>query len=450
MGSMGYIFMKMIISEYKEKLEHIETIQLKGRVKQVIGLVIESAGPPCSIGEICLIHFPSGGFISAEVVGFREDKILLMPLGEMEGIASNCEVVSTGKPFSIPVGEGLRGRILDGLAKPIDGNGPLLWTQAYPVYSPPPDPIRRPRIKEILPLGVRAIDTVLTIGKGQRFGIFSGSGVGKSTLMGMIARNTKADINVIGLIGERGREVRDFIEKDLGEEGLKRSVIIVATADQAPLLRIKGAFVATAIAEFFRDQGYAVMLMIDSITRFARAQREVGLSIGEPPTTKGFTPSVFTLLPKLLERAGTSSVGTITGLYTILVDADDMNEPISDNARAILDGHIVLSRDLAHRNYYPAIDVLSSVSRVMIDLVDAAHDQAARRLREIVAIMKDAQDLINIGAYVKGSNPRIDYALSKIEEVEEFLKQGIYEKADYQTTIKTLLKMFGEEEGTQG
>jgi len=442
--------MKPLISKYKEKLEHIETIQLKGKVKQVIGLLIESAGPPCALGEVCLIRFSSGTFIKAEVVGFREDRILLMPLGEMEGIAPNCEVISTGSFFNVPVGEELRGRILDGLARPIDEHGPLLCTQEYPALNSPPDPICRPRIKEVLPLGIRAIDAILTVGKGQRFGIFSGSGVGKSTLMGMVARNTRADINVIGLIGERGREVNDFIEKDLGEEGLKRSVVIVATAEQSPLLRLKGAFVATAIAEFFRDQGYAVMLMIDSITRFARAQREVGLSIGEPPTTRGFTPSVFTILPKLLERAGTNSVGTITGLYTILVDADDMNEPIADNTRAILDGHVVLSRDLAHRNYYPAIDVLSSISRVMIDIVDASHDQAARRLKEIVAIIKESQDLINIGAYVKGSNPKIDYALSKIEEVEEFLKQGICEKADYQITIKTLLKIFGEEEGTQG
>ncbi len=442
--------MKTLILKYKEKLEKIETIQLKGRVKQIIGLVIESSGPPCSLGEVCLIRFPSKKFIKAEVVGFREDKILLMPLGEMEGIAPNCEVISTGSPFVTPVGEGLRGRILDGLARPIDGKGPLIYTDEYPVFSPAPDPIRRPRIKEILPLGIKAIDAVLTIGKGQRFGIFSGSGVGKSTLMGMIARNTKAAINVIGLIGERGREVRDFIERDLGEDGLKRSVVIAATSDQAPLLRLKGAFVATAIAEFFRDQGYDVMLMIDSITRFVRAQREVGLSIGEPPTTRGYPPSAFTIMPKLLERAGTSATGTITGLYTILVDADDMNEPVADNVRAILDGHIVLSRDLAHRNYYPSIDVLASISRVMIDIVDANHDQASRRLKEVIAVIKEAQDLINIGAYVKGSNPRIDHAISRIEGVEEFLKQGIYEKADYQTTVKTLLRMFGEEEGTQG
>jgi flagellum-specific ATP synthase len=442
--------MKTLISKYKEKLEKIETIQIKGMVKQIIGLVIESSGPPCSLGEICLICFPSKKFIKAEVVGFKENKILLMPLGEMEGIAPNCEVISTGSPFVIPVGENLRGRILDGLARPIDGHGPLLCTQEYSVFNTAPDPIRRPRIKEILPLGVKAIDAILTIGKGQRFGIFSGSGVGKSTLMGMIARNTKAAVNVIGLIGERGREVRDFIERDLGEEGLKRSVVIAATSDQPPLLRLKGAFVATAIAEFFRDQGYDVMLMIDSITRFVRAQREVGLSIGEPPTTRGYPPSAFTIMPKLLERAGTSSTGTITGLYTILVDADDMNEPVADNVRAILDGHIVLSRYLAHRNYYPAIDVLSSVSRVMIDIVDANHDQASRRLKEVIAIIKEAQDLINIGAYVKGSNPKIDYAISRIEGVDEFLKQGIYEKADYQTTIKTLLRMFGEEEGTQG
>jgi flagellum-specific ATP synthase len=365
-----------------------------------------------------------------------------MPIGEKAGISPGCEVVATGRPLMVPVGEALRGRILNGVGEPMDGKGPLECEEEYPILRDSPHPLTRPRIKEVLSLGVKALDATLTVGRGQRFGIFSGSGVGKSTLMGMIARFTEAEINVIGLIGERGREVRDFIERDLGEEGLKRSVVVVATNNQAPLVRLRGAFVATTIAEYFRDKGYDVMLMMDSVTRFARAQREIGLAIGEPPAQRGFTPSVFEILPKLLERSGTSDKGTITALYTILVDADDMNEPIADNVRAILDGHVVLSRDLAHRNHYPAIDVLESVSRLMIDIVPPQHEKAARKLREVLATIRDAQDLIDIGAYVKGSNPKIDYALTMIDKVNEFLVQGIFEPADYETTINTLLRMF--------
>jgi flagellum-specific ATP synthase len=388
--------------------------------------------------------------MKAEVVGFRDDNILLMPIGELEGIKAGCEVVATGKPLMVRVGEELRGRVLGGIGEPIDGLGPIESDIFYPVTRTPSDPLRRRRITEPLPLGIKAIDGTLTIGKGQRFGIFAGSGIGKSVLMGMIARFTKADINVIALIGERGREVRDFIERDLGEEGLARSVVVVATSDKPPLIRLRGAFVATAIAEYFRDKGYDVMLMMDSVTRFARAQREVGLAIGEPPATRGFTPSVFAILPKLLERSGTSDVGSITGLYTVLVDADDMNEPIADNVRGILDGHVVLSRKLAEQNHYPAIDVLQSISRLMIEIVPGDHEEAARRLKEVVATIRDAEDLINIGAYVKGSNPRIDFALSKIDEVNEFLKQGIWEKANYEDVVNNLKKIFAGLEGSEG
>lgn len=436
--------METLVQRYRSILDGIDPIRLSGKVRQVIGLVIESDGPPASVGEVCHIHLLDKKRVSAEVVGFRDRKTLLMPIGEVSGIGPGCEVTATGRPLMVKVGEGLMGRILDGVGNPIDGKGPLDYETEYPIINSPPHPLKRERIRRILRLGIRAIDATLTIGCGQRFGIFSGSGVGKSTLMGMIARFTSAQINVIALIGERGREVRDFLERDLGEEGLARSVVVVATGDRPPLERLRGAFTAHAIAEYFRDKGYDVMLMLDSITRFARAQREIGLSIGEPPAQRGFTPSVFALLPRLLERSGTSSKGTITALYTILVDADDMNEPIADNVRAILDGHIVLSRDLASRNHYPAIDVLESVSRVMIDIVPPEHEQAARRVREVLATIRDAQDLINIGAYVKGSNPKIDYALSMIDEVNEFLVQGIWEKADYDETVNRLLEMFSK------
>jgi len=434
--------MGILLERYGSVVKETEPICLGGRVKQVIGLVIQADGPPAKIGELCNIFLAAGDRVRAEVVGFKDDSVLLMPIGSVEGIGPGCRVVGTGHPLTVPVGESLRGRILNGIGEPIDGKGPLITEKRYSILNEPSDPLKRRRVTECLATGVKAIDSTLTLGKGQRIGIFSGSGVGKSTLMGMIARFSKADVSVIALIGERGREVRDFIEKDLGEEGLKRSVVVVATSDKAPLVRLRGAFVATTITEYFRDQGYDCMLMMDSVTRFARSQREVGLAIGEPPATRGFTPSVFTLLPRLLERTGTSDRGSATGLYTILVDADDMNEPIADNVRGILDGHIVLSRTLASHNHYPAIDVLESVSRVMIDIVRDEHTKAAGKLREVLATYREAEDLINIGAYAKGSNPKIDYALTMIDKVNEFLKQGIKEKFEYEQTAKTIVSMF--------
>jgi len=427
----------------KAVIRAAEPITANGRVKQVIGLTIESAGPEAQIGEFCTIyarHLRTP--VGAEVVGFRGDRVLLMPLGEMDGIGPGSEVVASGHSLRVPVGPGLLGRILDGLGRPIDGKEPPEIETYYPVSNTPPPPLSRRRITERLGLGVRAIDGLLTVGRGQRIGIFSGSGVGKSTLMGIIARNTEADVNVVALIGERGREVRDFIERDLGEEGLKRSVVVVATSDQPALVRLKGAFVATAIAEYFRDQGKDVMLMMDSVTRFAMAQREVGLAIGEPPATRGYTPSVFALLPKLLERSGTSSKGSITGLYTVLVDGDDMSEPIADAARSILDGHIVLSRKLASKNHYPAIDVNSSLSRLMVEITDEDHRQAASKLREVLATYSEAEDLINIGAYKQGSNPKLDYALEKIDAVNSFLRQGIYERSTFEDAVAQLKSIF--------
>ncbi len=432
------------LSKYKEKLSKIETLKTSGKVTQIIGLVIEASGLQGALGEVCnVISRNEEIVIKAEIVGFKEGKILLMPLGDLHGIGPGAKVISTEETFNVPVGEGLLGRILDGLGNPIDDKGPLKVNEYYSVYNKPSDPITRKKVSEPVATGIRAIDGALTIGKGQRMGIFSGSGVGKSTTLGMIARNTSADINVIALIGERGREVRDFIEKDLKIEGLRRSVVVAATSDQPALIRRMGAFVATSIAEYFRDKGYDVMLMMDSITRFAMAQREIGLAIGEPPTTKGYTPSVFALLPKLLERAGTSpDKGTITGLYTVLVEADDLNEPISDSVRAILDGHIVLSRLLASQNHYPPVDILDSVSRCMIDIVTKEHKDAANALKETIASYRNAEDLINIGAYVKGSNPKIDYAVSKIADINKFLIQGIEEKTEYEETIKWLKDIF--------
>lgn len=425
--------------KYFQAIEKTEPIKTNGKVTQVIGLIVESQGPGANLGELCYV-FPNNGStrIQAEVVGFKENKILLMPLGDLGGIGPGCEVVATGDCFRVGVGPKILGRIIDGLGNPLDGLGPLDVTEEYPVNSNPPNPLDRKRITEPLSMGVKPIDGLLTIGKGQRVGIFSGSGVGKSTLLGMVARNTSADVNVIGLIGERGREVREFIEKDLGEEGLKRSVVVVATSDQPALVRLKGALVATTIAEYFRDQGQDVMLMMDSVTRFAMSQREVGLAVGEPPATRGYTPSVFAILPKLLERSGTSSKGTITGLYTVLVDGDDHNEPVADAVRGILDGHVVLTRELAMQNHYPAIDILASVSRVMIDIVGVEHKAAADELRRILATYRDAKDLIDIGAYSHGSNPKIDYAISKIDNALKFLTQGVDEKYDFDSAVELL------------
>lgn len=426
--------------QYLTVLNNISAIRCSGRVSQIVGLTIEGEGPAANLGEHCLIKMNDGsGFLAAEVVGFKEGRVLLMPLGEMTGLSPGCEIVATGQMIRVEVGEGLLGRILDGLGRPMDDRGPLLSGRYHPLNAAPPNPLTRERIHAPLAMGIRAIDGLITCGRGQRIGIFAGSGVGKSTLLGMIARNTAADINVIALIGERGREVRDFIERDLGEEGLARSVVVVATSDQPALIRIKGALVATAVAEYYRDLGYDVMLMMDSVTRFAIAQREVGLAIGEPPTTRGYTPSVFALLPRLLERSGTAARGSITGLYTVLVEGDDMNEPIADAVRGILDGHIVLSRELAHLNHYPAIDVLASISRLMTELISADHHRSAGELRNLLATYRDNQDLINIGAYAPGSNAGIDAAIQMIEPIQRFLRQRVDEKSSYDDTVARLI-----------
>jgi len=398
------------LSRYETILGRMNPIRVNGKVSEIIGLMVEGNGPAASIGEVCGIVPVNGDApVEAEVVGFKNGRVLLMPLESIQGLGPGCKILSMSHKAGIGVGKGLLGRVINGLGNPIDNKGPIPFEDEYPIYAEPINPLDRGRIKYPMDLGIRALNGLFTCGKGQRMGIFAGSGVGKSVLMGMIARNTKADVNVIGLIGERGREVREFLEKNLGEEGLARSVVVVAASDMHPLIRMRAAYVATAVSEYFRDQGNDVLLMVDSLTRFAMAQREVGLSVGEPPTTKGYTPSVFSLLPKLLERSGiVEGVGSITGLYTILVEGDDFNEPISDAARSILDGHISLSRSLANKNHYPAIDVLQSISRVMIDIVDAEQKTKANDLMNILATHKKAEDIINIGAYVNGSNPGID------------------------------------------
>ena len=433
-------------SKYHESLYQTDTVKNHGKVTQVVGLLIESEGPAVKVGEICLIYVKGNPIpVRSEVVGFKRNKVLLMPYGDMKGIAPGCEVQSTGKPLMVKVGEALRGRVLGGLGDPIDGLGIIDGDGEYPIYADPPNPITRPRIKDVMPLGVRAIDGLLTFGKGQRVGIFAGSGVGKSTTLSMIARKAEADINVLTLIGERGRELRDFLERDLGEEGMKRSVVVVATSDQPALVRLKGAYVGTAIAEYFRDKGYDVLLMMDSVTRFAMAQREVGLAVGEPPATKGYTPSCFALLPKLMERSGTSADGTITAIYTVLVEGDDMNEPIADTTRGILDGHIELSRKIAARNHYPAISIPTSVSRLFTEVAVKEHKKAAGKLREVLSIYEKNEDLINIGAYQRGSSPKVDWAISKIDEVNAFLTQGIFEDSPFDVVVQQLINMFAQE-----
>ncbi|MFH1347815.1 MAG: flagellar protein export ATPase FliI [Candidatus Margulisiibacteriota bacterium] len=435
--------MQIDFDKYHKAVERADLVRVIGKVVQVVGLIIEAQVGGVSVGDLCSIRLEKENRDAyAEVVGFREKRVLLMPLGSTAGISPGSQVVAAGRPLMVRVGQDLLGRVLSGLGEPIDGKGPIKGEGDNPLDADPPDPVKRPRITEVMRVGIRAIDGMLTVGRGQRIGIFAGSGVGKSTLMGMIARNAEADINVISLVGERGREVRDFIEESLGEEGLKKSVVICATSDQPPLIRLKAAFVATAIAEFFRNQGKKIILMMDSVTRFAMAQREIGLAAGEPPTTKGYTPSVFALLPRLMERSGTSVTGSITAFYTILVEGDDMNEPIADHSRSILDGHIVLSRDLAARNHYPAINVPHSVSRLMTNLVSDEQKQAAGKLREVLARYTEAEDLINIGAYVKGSNPKIDFALSKIEQVNAFLKQGTFEQVNFEDTVNKLISIF--------
>ena len=434
------------IAKYENILSRINPIRINGKVSEIVGLMVEGHGPAASIGDVCGIMPMNGDKpLEAEVVGFRNGKVLLMPLESIQGLSPGCKILSMGRKAGIGVGKGLLGRVIDGLGNPIDNKGPIAFEDEYPIYADPINPLNRGRIKEPMDLGIRAMNALLTCGKGQRMGIFSGSGVGKSVLLGMIALNTKADVNVIGLIGERGREVREFLEKNLGEEGLARSVVVVAASDMHPLIRMRAAYVATTVSEFFRDQGNDVLLMVDSLTRFAMAQREVGLSVGEPPTTKGYTPSVFSLLPKLLERSGiVEGVGSITGLYTILVEGDDFNEPISDAARSILDGHIALSRDLANKNHYPAIDVLRSISRVMIDIVDKEQKKKANELLKILATYKKAEDLINIGAYVSGSNHEIDHAIKMIDKVNAFLSQNIDERIDFVQAKTQLLELLKE------
>lgn len=434
------------VRPYLERLASVDDLPRRGHVAQLIGLTIEATGPSAQVGELCTIYPREGGEpLPAEVVGFREQRTLLMPLGEMDGIAPGSLVVSSRRGLTVPVGPELLGRVIDALGRPIDGKGSLRCTHTAEVRRRPPDAMERARISLPLGVGVKAVDALLTCGRGQRLGIFAGSGVGKSTLLGTMARFTEADVNCIALIGERGREVREFIERDLGPEGLRRSVVVVATSDQPALMRLKGAYVATAVAEWFRDQGMDVLLMMDSVTRFAAAQREIGLAVGEPPATKGYPPSVFAILPKLLERAGTAAVGTITGLYTVLVDGDDLMDPVADAARSILDGHIVLSRALAERQHYPAIDVLASVSRVMPEVVSPEHRHAAARLKRLLAAYASVEDLIHVGAYVSGRNPEVDEAIERREEFLRFLRQDVGDGWGFDATREALLRLVGGE-----
>jgi flagellum-specific ATP synthase len=434
------------------RINQIPTFKKYGKVKRVVGLMIESQGPESSVGEVCNIHILSRGVpkvIPAEVVGFNGQLVILMPYSNMQDISPGSLVEATSKPLEIKIGPSLIGKVVDSLGNPLDGSiMPSGLTAAY-TDQEPPNPLSRPPIDEPMEVGVKAIDSMLTVGKGQRVGIFAGSGVGKSTLLGMIARNTKADLNVIALIGERGREVREFIERDLGEEGLKRTIVVAATSDQPALMRIKGAFTATAIAEYFREKGLNVMLMMDSATRVAMAQREIGLAVGEPPTTKGYTPSVFAILPKLMERTGTNVKGSITAFYTVLVDGDDLNEPISDTVRGILDGHIVLDRQIANRGQYPAINILKSVSRLMNHLASAQHLEAAVKIRELLSTYINSEDLIQIGAYKKGSSREIDEAIHYYPKIISFLKQGVYEQITQADSIRQLLQLAEKGDGGQ-
>ena len=428
--------------KYLDIINKTKTIKEVGKITEIIGLTIESDGPKSSIGDLCYIYNDySEKPTMAEVVGFKRDKILLMPLGSPDGIRPGAFVVNTGGAMKIGVGNQLIGRVLDGLGHPIDSLGDIRFSEYRSTTADAINPLKRKRITEPLALGIRAVDGFATVGKGQRMGIFAGSGVGKSTTLGIMAKNTSADLNVIALIGERGREVKEFIEEILGTEGMKRSIIVAATSEQPSLVKIKAASVATAIAEYFRDKGMDVLFMLDSITRIAMAQREVGLAIGEPPATRGYTPSVFAMMPKLMERAGTNEYGTITGLYTVLVEGDDFNEPISDTSRSILDGHIVLSRALAHKNHYPAVDVLQSLSRVMGDVTTKEHRNAAGILRNLMAVHAKNEDLINIGAYVSGTDPVCDKAITMMDDINKFLIQSTDEKIEYDKTVEELLKL---------
>jgi flagellum-specific ATP synthase len=434
--------MQMNFQSFHDVLRNLDTVEHSGKVMKVVGLTVESNGPTVNMGNICRIY-PSVGddYVEAEVVGFKDQRVLLMPFGDMTGIGFGSRVVSTGQSLRVPVSDGLVGRVLDALGRPMDDGPPVPAAAYYPVDNMPPNPLSRTRITSEFPLGVRAIDGLLTVGQGQRLGIFAGSGVGKSTLLGMIARNAVADVNVIVLVGERGREVKDFIEKDLGAEGLKKSVLIIATSDQPALLRLKAALVGTSIAEYFRDKGLKVLMLMDSVTRFAMAQREIGMAVGEPPISRGFPPSVYSILPKLLERSGTSDKGSITGLYTVLVEGDDMNEPISDTVRGILDGHIVLSRALATSNHYPAIEVLESISRVMKEIVPPEQYEKAGYIKNVMAVYRKAKDLIDIGAYKSGSSPEIDEAVRLNPVINGFLRQNVDEAATYAEIINQMYEI---------
>ena len=431
----------MDFDKINKKIENLELTISEGRVKKIIGLTVEVEGIKAFVGELCVIYNQVNKPVNCEVVGFKDKEVILMALGELTLIAPGCKVISKGIPLSVMCSDNLLGKVLDGLGNPIDNSDAVLGDR-YNLNNEPPDPMKRKKIRNIMETGVRAIDAFTTCGEGQRIGIFAGSGVGKSTTLGMIARNAKADVNVIALIGERGREVLDFIDKDLGEEGMKKSVVVCATSDKAPLVRLKGALTATAIAEYFRDQGKKVILMMDSVTRFAMAQREVGIAIGEPPAQKGYTPSVFAILPKLMERTGTSDKGSITAFYTVLVDGDDFNESIADTTRGILDGHIVLSRDLANKNHYPSIDVLNSLSRLMNEIASKEDIKIASFARDMLAEYREAEDLINIGAYASGTNKKIDEAIYYHEQIINFLKQGINEKSSFNETTSSLKRIF--------
>ena len=424
------------------QIRSAETMSRTGKIENIVGMSIEASGGRAAIGDICRIYSnESGGQIPAEVVGFKNDHILLMPYANMSGISAGNFVRNTGKRLTLPVGPFLRGRVINALGQPIDGLEPFGRGDTFSIDSAYINPMTRPPIRERMEFGVKAIDSLLTIGKGQRIGIFAGSGVGKSTLLGMIAKNVKADINVIALVGERGREVLEFMQKDLGEEGMRRSILVVATSDQPAMLRMKCPSVATSIAEYFRDQGYDVLLMMDSLTRFAMAQREIGLAIGEPPVARGYTPSMYAEMPKLLERSGNFEKGSITGVYTVLVEGDDTNEPIADTVRGILDGHIVLSRQLANSNHFPAIDVSASISRLMVEIVSPEHRQLASKLRDIMGVYEKNADLVSIGAYKAGTNSKLDYALSKIDGINQFLMQGINESFSYEESLEQLRRI---------
>lgn len=427
-------------STLQATIRRSDLYRYKGRIEKIIGMTIESSGPSCNIGDVCRIYHKNlKDYIFAEVVGFNQEKVLLMPYADIDGIGPGSIVDNTGDKLRVNVGEGLIGRIVDAIGAPLDDRGAVDYADSYPIAGVPVNPLTRPRIDDAISIGVKAIDGLLTIGKGQRIGIFAGSGVGKSTLLGMIARYVQADVNVIALAGERGREVREFIDRDLGPEGMKKSVLVVATSDQPAMMRSKCVLTATAIAEYFKDQGKDVLLMMDSLTRFAMAQREVGLSIGEPPIARGYTPSIYATMPKLLERAGKFESGSITGIYTVLVEGDDTNEPISDTVRGIIDGHIILSRKVAARNHYPAIDILESVSRLMVEIADPAHIKAANKLRNLLSLYNSNYDLIAIGAYKKGTNPALDEAITKIDKINAFLTQEVSASFAFDSTVKMLM-----------